>query len=142
MKTFSWTAAEDQPDILRSWDALDAYLDDMIASRRTTLTDDLISDLIRAEEDGDRLTHDELLMLASGLLMAGTDTTRNQVAASVQVLCEHPEQWALLADHPELAPNAVQETMRHSPIATATLRTALEDVELGGSPSRPARSSW
>jgi cytochrome P450 len=132
MKTFSWTAAEDQPDILRSWDALDAYLDDMIASRRTTLTDDLISDLIRAEEDGDRLTHDELLMLASGLLMAGTDTTRNQVAASVQVLCEHPEQWALLADHPELAPNAVQETMRHSPIATATLRTALEDVELGG----------
>ena len=83
MKTFSWTAAEDEPDILRSWDALDAYLDDMIASRRTTLTDDLISDLIRAEEDGDRLTHDELLMLASGLLMAGTDTTRNQVAASV-----------------------------------------------------------
>jgi cytochrome P450 len=132
MKTFSWTAAQDQPDILRSWEALDAYLDDMIARRRTALTDDLISDLIRAEDDGDRLTHDELLMLAAGLLMAGTDTTRNQVAASVQVLCDHPDQWALLAQHPDLAPKAVEETMRHSSIATATMRTAIEDVELGG----------
>jgi cytochrome P450 len=132
MKTFTWSAAEDQADILRSWDALDAYLDDMIVHRRRTLTDDLISELIRAEDDGDRLTHDELLMLASGILMAGTDTTRNQVAASAQLLCDRPDQWALLATHPELAPNAVEETMRHSSIATATVRTALEDVELAG----------
>jgi cytochrome P450 len=132
MRTFGWTAADDEPEILRAWEALDAYLDDMIAQRRTALIDDLISDLIRAEEDGDRLTHDELLMLAAGLLMAGTDTTRNQVAASVQVLCDHPDQWTLLAEHPELAPNAVEETMRHSSIATVTMRTAIEDVELGG----------
>jgi cytochrome P450 len=130
MRTFGWTAADDAPDILRAWDELDAYLDDMIADRRTALTDDLISDLIRAEDDGDRLTHDELLMLAAGLLMAGTDTTRNQVAASVQVLCDRPDQWALLAEHPELAPNAVEETMRHSPIGVVTMRTAIEDVEL------------
>src|SRR6476661_9620245 len=87
----------------------------MIAHRRHALTDDLISELIRAEDDGDRLTHDELLMLAAVLLTAGTDTTRNQLAAAVQVLCDHPDQWALLAEHPELAPNAVEETMRHSP---------------------------
>ena len=49
-------------------------------------------------------------MLAGGLLMAGTDTTRNQLAAAVQVLCDHPDQWALLAEHPELAPGAVEET--------------------------------
>lgn len=132
MRTFGWTAADDAPDILRAWDELDGYLDDMIASRRSTLTDDLISDLIRAEDDGDRLSHDELLMLAAGLLMAGTDTTRNQVAASVQVLCDRPDQWALLAEHPELAPNAVEETMRHSPIGLVTMRTAIEDVEMGG----------
>lgn len=132
MRTFGWTAADDAPDILRAWDELDVYLDDMIASRRSTLTDDLISDLIRAEDDGDRLSHDELLMLAAGLLMAGTDTTRNQVAASVQVLCDRPDQWALLAEHPELAPNAVEETMRHSPIGLVTMRTAIEDVEMGG----------
>ena len=104
----------------------------MIADRRHQLTDDLISELIRAEDDGDRLTHDELLSLAGGLLMAGTDTTRNQLAASVQVLCDHPDQWALLAQHPELAANAVEETMRHSPVTFRAPRTAVEDVELGG----------
>ena len=62
----------------------------MLTRRRRTLTDDLISDMIRAEDDGDRLTHSELLMLAATLLTAGTDTTRNQLAAAVQVLCEHP----------------------------------------------------
>jgi cytochrome P450 len=132
MKTFGWTAAQDESDILRSWTALDAYLDDMIADRRNALTDDLISDLIRAEDDGDRLTHDELLMLAAGLLMAGTDTTRNQLAAAIYTLCDHPDQWVLLAEHPELAPNAVEEIMRHSPVAAATFRTAAVDVELGG----------
>ena len=49
----------------------------------------------------------------------------------MQVLCDHPDQWALLAEHPELAPNAVEETMRHSPVV-ATLRVAVDDVELGG----------
>ena len=77
---------------LAAWDELDAYIDDMVARRRHTLTDDLISELIRAEDDGDRLTADELRMLAAGLLMAGTDTTRNQLAASVQVLSDHPDQ--------------------------------------------------
>jgi cytochrome P450 len=71
-------------------------------------------------------------MLVAGLLMAGTDTTRNQLAASVHVLCDHPDQWALLGQHPELAVNAVTETMRHSPIAFGILRTATEDVELAG----------
>ena len=68
----------------------------------------------------------------AGLLLAGTDTTRNQVAASVQVLCEHPEQWGLLKEHPELAMRAVEETMRHSPIACGTLRLVVEDAELDG----------
>ena len=117
---------------MRAGEALDAYLDDMIAARRDQLTDDLISELIRAEDDGERLTHDELLMLAGALLMAGTDTTRNQLAASVQVLCDHPDQWALLAEHPELAPQAVEETMRHSPVVFTAARAAVEDVDLGG----------
>ena len=62
----------------------------------TRSTDDLLSDLIRAEEDGDRLDADELRMLAAGLLLAATDTTRNQVAASVDVFSITPDQWALL----------------------------------------------
>lgn len=122
----------DENHVMRSWGELDDYVDDMVANRRHTLTDDLLSDLIRAEEDGDRLNADELRMLAAGLLLAGTDTTRNQVAASVDVFCDHPDQWALLRDRPELAPQAVEETMRHSPIACGTLRTVTEDTELAG----------
>ena len=104
---------------------------DMIAHRRHHLTDDLISELIRSEDDGDRLGADELTMLAATLLMAGTDTTRNQLAAAVGDLCDHPQQWALLADHPELAPRAVEELMRHRPVIFTTMRTASEDVRLG-----------
>jgi cytochrome P450 len=131
-KLFAWNVAEDEPVILAACRQFDAYMQDMVTQRRHTLTDDLISELIRAEDDGDRLTHDELIMLASNLLAAGTDTTRNQLAASVQVLCDHPDQWALLGEHPELAAQAVEETMRHSPVVFAALRTACVDVELAG----------
>jgi cytochrome P450 len=132
LKVFSWDVAAHERTILVAWNELDAYIDDMVARRRHTLTDDLISGLIRAGDGGDCLSTEELRMLAAGLLMAGTDTTRNQLAASVHVLCDHPDQWALLAHHPELATNAVEELMRHSPIASGALRTTLEDVELGG----------
>ncbi|AGB26931.1 cytochrome P450 (plasmid) [Mycobacterium sp. JS623] len=131
-KLFDWNIAQDGAAILSAWQQLDAYLEDMITQRRHTLTDDIISDLIRAEDDGDRLTHDELLMLAATLLAAGTDTTRNQLAAAVQVLADHPDQWALLATHPELAPNAVHELMRYCPIIFAVGRKAAQDVELAG----------
>ncbi|GLE54477.1 cytochrome P450 [Mycobacterium montefiorense] len=133
-KAFSFSAdiRELEPGVMRAWGELDDYVDGMVARRRHSLTDDLLSDLIRAGEDGDRLNPAELRMLAGGLLLAGTDTTRNQVGASVQVLCEHPEQWELLTDHPELAMRAVEETMRHSPIACGTLRLVVEDAELDG----------
>jgi cytochrome P450 len=131
-KTFTWNVADHAAVIMGAFDGLDAYIDDMVAQRRHDLTDDLMSQLIRVEDDGDRLTADELRMLAGGLLMAGTDTTRNQLASAVGDLCDHPEQWALLGEHPELAPQAVEELMRHSPVIFATMRKAVEDVELGG----------
>ena len=82
-KAFDWNVVNDEPDIMRAWRALEDYVDDMVRNRRGVLTDDLLSDLMRAEVDGDRLAHDELLTLAATLLMAGTDTTRNQLAAAV-----------------------------------------------------------
>jgi len=135
LEAFGWNAASQTPTILASWAALDAYIDDMIARRRHTLTDDLISELIRAEDPnfpGDRLSTDELRMLVASLLMAGTDTTRLQLGGAAHVLCDHPDQWALLGRHPELAVNAVHELIRHSPITFVTLRIAIEDVELAG----------
>jgi cytochrome P450 len=131
-KIFDWNVANDGPAILAAWDQLDAYLEELIAHRRTSLADDVISDLIRSEEDGDHLTHDEVLMLCATLLGAGTDTTRNQLAAAVQALSAHPDQWALLAQHPELAAHAVHELMRYYPIIFGTIRQAAEDVELAG----------
>jgi cytochrome P450 len=130
--TFTEGVRDIEPVVMRAWTELDGYVDDMVARRRHSLTDDLLSDLIRAEEDGDRLSEAELRMMAGGLLLAGTDTTRNQLAASVHVLCEHPEQWTLLRERPELAMHAVEETMRHSPIACGTLRLVAEDAELDG----------
>jgi cytochrome P450 len=121
-----------EPIVMRAWHELDDYVDDMVDQRRDSLSHDLLSDLIRAEDDGDRLDAAELRMLAGGLLLAGTDTTRNQVAASVQVLCEHPDQWELLRDDPDLAMHAVEETMRHSPIAGGALRLVVDDVEING----------
>ena len=130
--SFSADIGNLEPMVMRAWGELDDYVDEMVARRRHSLTEDLLSDLIRAEDDGDRLDAAELQMLAGGLLLAGTDTTRNQVAASVQVLCEHPDQWELLKDNPGLAMHAVEETMRHSPIAGGTLRIVVEDAELEG----------
>lgn len=131
-KLFSWNVAEYENDILTAWGQLDDYIDGMVATRRTSLTDDLISELIRAEDDGDRLTISELRMLAAGILMAGTDTTRNQVAAALDVFCDHPEQWQLLAERPELAMKAVEEVMRFCPVIFGAMRMTTEDVEIGG----------
>lgn len=133
-QAFSFTAdiGALQDGVMTAWGELDAYVDDMIAERRYSLSDDLISDLIHAEDDEGRLDAAELQMLAGGLLLAGTDTTRNQVAASVQVLCDHPGQWDLLRGNPDLAMQAVEETMRHSPVASGALRLVAEDAELDG----------
>jgi cytochrome P450 len=131
-KAFGCNVAAEESAILQAWQQLDDYLEDLIARRRQSPGDDLISELIRVEEDGDRLAHDELVNLVAILLNAGTDTTRNQLAAAVQVLSDYPDQWALLAEHPELAPKAVEELMRHSPTIFATLRVATTDIELGG----------
>lgn len=122
----------DEAFVMRAWGELDDYVDEMVARRRHTPTDDLLSALIRAEDEGDRLNAAELRMLAGGLLLAGTDTTRNQLAGSIDALVDHPDQWALLAENPELAANAVEETIRHSPIGSGTLRTVTADTDFAG----------
>jgi cytochrome P450 len=129
--SFDCDLAAEEPKVLKAWDAFDEYIDGMICDRRRALTDDLLSELIQAEDRGERLDAGEVRMLAFSILVAGTDTTRTQLAASMQVLCEHPEQWALLRDNPELAMKAVEETMRHSPSMCSTLRSVNRDVTIG-----------
>jgi cytochrome P450 len=128
-RIFNQDLANDLPAIERASAELESYVLAMVEQRRAHPTDDLLSTLIAIEEAGDRLSTDELVMLAEAVLMAGTDTTRNQLACSVALLCEHPDQWALLAERPELAPRAVEETMRYLGAVRGTIRVASIDIE-------------
>jgi cytochrome P450 len=127
-RIFNANLLEDLPLIERAGAELDAYVQHMIEERRTDPREDLLSDMIAIEEEGDRLSTEEMAMLAEAVLMAGTDTTRNQLACSVALFSEHPDQWALLAQQPELAPRAVEETMRYLGAVRGTARFASEDV--------------
>ena len=127
-RIFNANLLEDLPLIERAGAELEAYVQDMIEERRTDPREDLLSDMIAIEEEGDRLSTEEMAMLAEAVLMAGTDTTRNQLACSVALFSEHPDQWALLAERPELAPRAVEESMRYLGAVRGTARFASEDV--------------
>ena len=71
-------------------------------------------------------------MMCEAVLMAGTDTTRNQLGCSISLFAAHPDQWRLLAERPELAARAVEETMRYFGAVRGTGRFASEDIEYRG----------
>jgi cytochrome P450 len=131
-RIFNRDLVADLPAIRRASEELEAYVRAMVDQRRLRPADDLLSSLIAMEESGDRLSGDELAMLAEAVLMAGTDTTRNQLACTVALFAEHPEQWRLLAEHPDLAPGAVEESMRYLGAVRDTARVASEDIEYRG----------
>ena len=109
-----------------------AYLTRQIAHRRAHPTDDLLSQLIRAEEDGDRLTHEELLAAVFLLLVTGHETTVNLIGNGVRELLRHPDQLALLRERPQLIDSAVEEILRYNgPVDWAFPRYAVADLRLG-----------
>jgi cytochrome P450 len=121
--------AIDKLDVIRrARDELGEYTLDLIAERRDDPRDDLLTDLIAAEEEGDRLSNDELVTMVSAVIVAGTDTTRNQLACAVAMLADHPDQWARLATDPEATPQAVEELMRFLGAVRGTGRFASEDI--------------
>ncbi len=129
LRIFDFNLAEDLPVIMRAQDELDAYTRELIAQRRDTPGDDLITSLIAAEEAGDRLSTEELVMMVEAVIVGGTDTTRNQLGLALVLFAEHPDQWALLAERPELAPKAVEEAMRYAGAVRGTGRIASEDID-------------
>ncbi len=105
----------------------------LIARRRDTPADDLISALITAEAAGDRLSDVELENLVLNVLVGGVDTTQSQLAQAVRLLAQRPGQWAALHADPEgLAPAAAEEALRYEPITPFTARIMVEDVEHRG----------
>jgi len=105
----------------------------LIERRRSSPADDLISSLIAAEEEGDRLSGEELENLVLNILVGGVDTSQSQLAHALRLLAAEPEQWAALrADPDELALRAVDEAVRFEPITPFTARLLTEDVEYDG----------
>ncbi len=127
-RIFNQNLAEDLPRVEAAGAELEAYINDLIAIRRSAPGDDLLSVLIAIEEEGDRLSNPELVSLAVAVLMAGTDTTRNQLACALALFAEYPAQWSQLAERPELAPRAVEEVMRYLGAVRGTVRVTPEDV--------------
>ena len=80
------------------------WCDRLLAARRGDPGDDLVSVLIAAEQDGDRLTDVELVNLVLDVLIGGVDTTQAQLSHAMRLFAEHPDQWSLLAREPERVP--------------------------------------
>lgn len=129
---FSPDLVERRAEIDAACEEFYGYCNALLAARRDDPGDDLISTLIAAEQDGDRLSDLELVNLVLNVLVGGVDTTQSQLAHALRLFAEHPGQWELLAADPALAPAAVEEVLRYEPITPFTARIALEDVELRG----------
>jgi cytochrome P450 len=105
---------------------------ELIERRRADPADDLISTLIAAVTPAhppDRLSDVECMNLVLNVLVGGVDTTQSQLAHAVRLFAEHPDQWRLLAERPELAPAAVEEVLRYEPITPFTARLLHDEVE-------------
>ena len=127
------TMREDLPQIEAALASLYDYCDALIADRRATPRDDFVSALVSASrpEDG-RLSDSELRDAMVLLIFGGFDTTRNQLGLALQTFSQHPDQWRLLAEGPDLGGRAVEEVMRVNPTVRWVTREVLEDFTFDG----------
>ncbi len=106
------------------------WIDPLIESRRQDPGDDLITSMIRTEDEGERLSDSELRNLVLNILAGGIDTLQSQLSHAIRLFATNPEQWAALREDPEaLAPRAAAEVLRFEPITPFTARQLTADVE-------------
>jgi cytochrome P450 len=115
------------------------YFRGVISERRRNPQSDLISTLVQAEEEGDRLTMDELIGTVTTLIGAGHETTANLVANGMLALLRNPDQYQLLRDSPDLLPRAMEEILRHETPSRGQPRIATERVVVGGQTIEPGQ---
>jgi cytochrome P450 len=109
------------------------YIDDLAARRRAEPQDDLLSELVALEAQGDALDRNELVAMVQLLLIAGQETTVDVIVNAVRLLLTHPEQWAELRADPSLASAVVEETLRfRGPVEIVPPRFTFRDIELAG----------
>ncbi len=109
-----------------------AYLEDVIAQRRRDPRDDLVTMLVMAEEEGDRLSTDELVIMIIALLVGGNNSTAHLIGNAIFTLARHPEALDQLKADPSLITTAVEEVMRFESPVQATSRVARDAIEVGG----------
>jgi hypothetical protein len=108
------------------------YFDQLVSERREHRGDDLVSVLIEAEDDGERLTHNEVLGFCFLLIIAGNETTTKLIGNALHSLARFPDQRARLLADRSLVASAVEETLRFDGSTQAMARTLTRDVELHG----------
>jgi cytochrome P450 len=123
--------------ILRTmlWDLRRAsrFVRELVARKRADPQDDILTGLIHAEEEGERLSEDEIVSMVFLLIIAGYETTAHLITNGVATLLQHPDQLARLRDEPELIDSAVEEILRfRGPVQGTKLNYALEDVTFHG----------
>lgn len=119
------------------------YFRRLIAERRAQPRDDMISELARAEQNGDRLTEDEMISTIFLLLVAGHETTVNLIASGMLALLQHPDQLVCLRENPALLESAVEELLRYAnPVEHATPRYVTEDIDVRGQRIPQGSITW
>ena len=128
---FSLEALQHEAGAANGYLRLAEYFEAMIQARGSERGDDLLSDLLAVEEEGDRLRREELVTLVVTLLFAGHDTTRNQLGLAMYLFARHPEQWRAIRKDPDLIPRAIDEVLRFRGTTTIVPRIPVGDVEVG-----------
>ena len=111
---------------------LTGYVESLMAAKQAAPGTDLISTLVTVRQAEGRVSWDELNSLLVTLIFAAHDTTRHQLANAMVTFAEHPDQWTLLGQHPELAGQAVEEVMRWCPSVNTVYRVPAEDLDFHG----------
>ncbi|MBA2944542.1 cytochrome P450 family protein [Streptomyces himalayensis] len=116
-----------------AWQKMRAYLTKLLEAKRAEPGDDLLSALITARDEEQRLDEDELIAMAFLLLVAGYITTVNLISGGIAALLAHPDQLQMLREDPGLLPDAIEEFLRYDgPVNPGIARFAREDVEISG----------
>jgi cytochrome P450 len=131
-RVFQFTLATDLPLVEAAGRDLEEYVRTLAGQRRGQPGNDLLSTLLQIEEEGDRLTEQELCDIVATVILGGTDTTRNQLGLGLKLLADHPAHWAKLVEDPTGVPAMVEEILRLEPTAVGTPRIATSDVTYRG----------
>jgi cytochrome P450 len=124
---------ERRAEIERSLTEFDAYVDQLLADRRANPMGDFLSDYVAASAASGDLTEAEIRAQVVGLILAGSDTTRNSICMILYQLLRHPDQWAALCADPDgLKKKAVEEGLRFEPVVSGIPRVAINDMEVEG----------